>query len=332
MRKLAAGMSGYVGLALIIAIHFSFSGVLDEPRTTTESVPVDPSISPVPIPRDLEHTPLADVIEPTRIRAETVSELEATFRTLNYAWPPDAEVPPLVVQRLPEDLSLEIAVERRKALFFGTLLPLALLENKRVRELRNQVEELLAGGMPPEGTAGYQWLSTLGNHYRVSVATDHSSFGQELLKRVDEVPVALTLAQAAIESGWGTSRFTREANNLFGIWTWDTSAGIKPERRREGMNHAIRRYDTLRGSVRSYVYNLNSGHAYSSLRESRAALRRAGLTPDAMSLAEGLDRYSERGHAYVREVQTMIRSNSLHRLADVTLCRTDCELEALADR
>lgn len=328
MRDLAIGVSGYAGLAAILGIHFSLANPAGSGAPEAEYA----LGTPAP-PRDLE---AVSVAEPD-VRSETISpdgveELETTFDELDYGWPPETDVPPLIVDRIPPDLTPELEVERRKAVFFRTLLPLALMENDRVRRLRAQIEAVLADGMPETDTPAGEWLAALADRYRVPVSTDHPDFGDELLKRVDVVPPALTLAQAAIESGWGTSRFTREANNVFGIWSWDEAAGVRPERREAGKTHVVRRYETLRGSVRSYVHMLNTGHAYEELRARRAEARRQDKRPDAVTLAGGLSRYSERGEVYVHEVRGMIRSNDLAEATDARLCRRDCELDTVARR
>ncbi len=117
------------------------------------------------------------------------------------------------------------------------------------------------------------------------------------------------LAQAANESAWGTSRFTRVANNLFGQWTWQAAHGIVPASRPEGERYLVRKFPSLRDSVRDYLYNLNVGHAYEGLRRLRHEMRRRGQPLDAAILAAGLSRYSGRGAAYVEEIRRIIRGN-----------------------
>jgi Bax protein len=142
---------------------------------------------------------------------------------------------------------------------------------------------------------------------------------QRLLRRVDEVPVALALAQAAIESGWGTSRFVHQANNLFGHWTYRHDRGLVPREREAGKTHRVRIFTTLRSSVQAYLHNLNTGRAYRHLRLLRAILRENDQPLDGEHLAAGLLHYSERGQAYVDEVRTLIRSNHLTHFETVRL-------------
>jgi len=137
----------------------------------------------------------------------------------------------------------------------------------------------------------------------------------ELLRRTDEIPVALVLAQAANESGWGTSRFAREGNSLFGQWTFRKStSGLVPDSRSQDAAHRVRSFESIRASVRAYLRNLNVGHAYVELRKLRAAMRKRGEPLDPLILATGLKRYSQRGEAYVEEIKALILSNRLQYL------------------
>ncbi len=119
------------------------------------------------------------------------------------------------------------------------------------------------------------------------------------------------MAQAANESAWGTSRFAQQGNNLFGIWLFGEGAGLVPEQRPEGATYRVRVFGSLSASVAGYMHNLNRGHAYGKLRRLRARMRRTHQPLDGEVLAQGLLRYSERGAAYVAEIQAMIRHNQL---------------------
>jgi Bax protein len=121
--------------------------------------------------------------------------------------------------------------------------------------------------------------------------------------------VELALAQAAIESGWGTSRFARDGNNLFGIWTWSDRQAMIPRDRARASEHAVKRYATPAASVRDYLLNLNSHPAYDDLRARRDRARRAGVSPDPTVLAETLQGYSERGGDYVTDLLVILNSN-----------------------
>jgi Bax protein len=210
-------------------------------------------------------------------------------------------------------------VTRKKALFFRGLLPLVEAENAHIRAQRRYIEERFALGPLRPGTRNWNQVEKLAELYRVPGDLNDPVVREILLRRVDEVPAALVLAQAANESAWGTSRFAREANNLFGLWTYKKDLGMVPAQRMEGARHYVRVFPDLRSSVRVYLFNLNIGHAYVDMRRARAALRLAGAAFDAEHLAAGLLRYSERGAEYVAEIQRMIRSNGLGQLGPLQL-------------
>ena len=119
------------------------------------------------------------------------------------------------------------------------------------------------------------------------------------------------LTQAAMESAWGTSRFAREGNNLFGQWCYQPGCGIVPKRRREGQVHEVASFDVVDAAVASYLRNINSHRAYADLRAARADLRAANQPVTGNAMANHLLRYSERGLDYVEEIQSMIRVNKL---------------------
>ncbi|MGK2907996.1 MAG: glucosaminidase domain-containing protein [Desulfuromonadales bacterium] len=151
-----------------------------------------------------------------------------------------------------------------------------------------------------------------------TVLTDHA-LQDILLRRVDTVPPSLVLAQAAEESGWGTSRFAVEGNALFGMWTWGEE-GITPVKQRSGLgNYKIASYKTPLQSVIAYMHNLNTHQAYKKLRSRRAELRNAGSKVTGWDLASTLTKYSERGQAYVDSLRSMIKGNKLQSADDAFL-------------
>ncbi|MBF0248597.1 MAG: glucosaminidase domain-containing protein, partial [Alphaproteobacteria bacterium] len=154
------------------------------------------------------------------------------------------------------------------------------------------------------------WLAVMADRY--DVARDDIA---GMLKRHDVVPPSLALAQAATESGWGTSRFALEGNAVFGQWTFtDSHDGIVPQDRQDGQSHRIRAFDSLYDSVYSYVINLNTHQAYREFRDMRADMRRHGMRLDGLRLADTLHRYSERGADYVLDIQNIIQTNDLEQL------------------
>lgn len=252
------------------------------------------------------------------LEVATAEHLETIFAGYDYAWPPQGPVPRLAIDRFPPDIG-QLEVARKKALFFRGLLPMVAAENERIRAQRRFIEERFALGPLRPGTRNWNQVERLAELYRVAGDLNDPVVREILLRRVDEVPAALVLAQAANESAWGTSRFAREANNLFGLWTYKKDLGMVPAQRMEGASHYVRVFPDLRSSVRVYLFNLNIGHAYVDMRRARAALRLAGEALDAEHLAEGLTRYSERGAEYVAEIRRMISSNGLGQLGDLML-------------
>jgi len=133
----------------------------------------------------------------------------------------------------------------------------------------------------------------------------------ELLKRVDNIPAPLALAQAANESAWGTSRFALEGNNIFGQWCFDEGCGIVPSRRRANASHEVRAFESLDAAVAAYFLNLNTHDRYQGFRDMRFQMRNQRGDLDPLVLVFGLVGYSERGDKYVDEIQTMIQQNDL---------------------
>jgi Bax protein len=142
---------------------------------------------------------------------------------------------------------------------------------------------------------------------------------QQLKTKVNFIPAALILAQAANESAWGTSRFAREGNNFFGQWCFSKGCGIVPNSRNSGANHEVASFDSPLGSVKSYIRNLNSHPTYALLRTLRQQSIDDGQRVSGELLAQGLIGYSERGEEYVKEIQSMIRYNKLSRFDASTI-------------
>jgi len=230
---------------------------------------------------------------------------------------------PIIGERWGPTTSKEITVENKKRLFFRGLAPLILRANELIIMDRIRLEGIRAGFMK-EGTLNDQdekWMLKLVELYKVQIGEEGLSQDvlDELLKRVDIVPVSLALGQAAEESGWGTSRFAAQGNAVFGQWTWGKNA-IKPEQQREELgNYGIAAFGTLQESVCSYMLNLNTHSAYASLRQKRAELREEGEKITGSVLAEQLTRYSERGEAYVEALKSLMDYNRLNPADDAYL-------------
>ncbi len=243
-------------------------------------------------------------------------QLAAVFSGYGYRWPPLGRIPPLRLERLPRDLA-SVQPDRRKDLFLRALLPLVLAANDRIRRERQFIRNALDGKTttPPERRR----LERLAQKYRVSAPLSTPGARATLLRRCDTVPVGLVLAQAAKESGWGTSYFARQANNLFGVWTWHAQEGVVPTQRARGAQHLVRAYPNLASSVNDYLYNLNVGHAYVAMRKRRAALRAKGKHPTPLALAPTLDYYSQRRSTYTERLSVVIAENGLNALPALRL-------------
>lgn len=197
-------------------------------------------------------------------------------------------------------------VEKKQA-FFDFLRPLVETENRKLLEQRVLLNVL---AKQPELTpVDLKWVTDLSGRYSAPFIDDSRPDFDKLLRRVNTVPVDLALTQAAIESGWGTSRFARLGNNLYGHWCYKAGCGIVPLRRAKGAKHEVRRFDTAQESVRAYLFNLNTHRAYQKLRAKRRALVKAGKPVTGAALAVSLDQYSERGEAYVRDLLRFINTN-----------------------
>ncbi|PCK08610.1 MAG: flagellar biosynthesis protein FlgJ [Alteromonadaceae bacterium] len=201
-------------------------------------------------------------------------------------------------------------VKLKKQAFFDYLRPIVAQANNEVLLSRVQVLTLSQKSELSQDEAGY--LLTLAKRYRVKGLPEISdTFYQALLTRVDKVPVALALAQAANESAWGTSRFALEANNLFGQWCFTKGCGVVPRSRDEGKVHEVARFESVPNAVKAYMKNINSGSAYQLLRELRSEMRKNSEQITASVLAQGLSKYSWRGDEYIKEIRAIIRVNKL---------------------
>lgn len=233
-----------------------------------------------------------------------------------------APVPSIQLASLPGDLEEIRSVDDRKALFIRAVLPVVLRANQEVLEDRAALAAMIREGTAgrPLDAAGAARLRRLAERYAMPEASADLAGMRALLPRVDVVPVSLAVAQAIAESGWGTSRFAKAGNALFGQWTWDPAAGIVPAERPTGRSHRVRAFRSLADSARAYLFNLNTHPAYEGFREVRAAARaETGELPGAKPLALRLGRYSERRQAYVQDILALIRQNRLDRLDGTTL-------------
>jgi Bax protein len=216
-------------------------------------------------------------------------------------------------QSLPDDLAdRQVAQDARRTRFVTVVLPLILAENERLAQLRQTVEALLRRARSevplPEGNA--LWLRELAVDYGVGGdPVETTEAARELLRRIDQIPPSMALAQAALETGWGSSGAARRDHDLFGM----VGVVSKAAKARAGKRRAAPHFVHLVDSVRSYMHNINTHAAYRDLRKLRARLREQASELSGRKLAVGLNRYSELGVGYVKKVQELIRSAALAR-------------------
>ena len=228
---------------------------------------------------------------------------------------PEPDEPP--IWPIPED---ETAA--RKALFINMMLPAVQASNRELLAEREQAQAILErrqrGAQVTESE--YTWLTAQASRYRLSLPEENEDITEgwlnTLLRRVDIVPADLALAQGALESAWGTSRFAEEANNYFGQWCFSKGCGVVPAKRPLGARYEVERFDSLEAAVSSYMRNLNSHPAYRELRALRERQRREGIAPSGHVMAAGLSNYAEIGDTYIGHIRSVIRANNLSEFAD----------------
>lgn len=234
--------------------------------------------------------------------AKLAARLDAAEYSLKAVRDGAGEVPRLLLSRLPDDWGE--TGPARKALFIRSVLPLVLEANRKLAADRRRLLDLDRWQPLPERER--QWRDGLAHRFGVAAA-DRA----ELLRRVDVVPPSLALAQAALESGWGRSRFARQGNALFGQWSWTRGSGLEPAAREPGASHEVRSFASLLQSVTAYMHTLNTHPAYAEFRARRGRLRAAGGALIGPLLAATLGRYSIERDVYVAKLDLVIRANRL---------------------
>lgn len=224
----------------------------------------------------------------------------------------DVSVNAEVERDLPEFDTFTV-VQERKDRFYEFLLPMVEAENQRIRLKRDQLAhwQALADAGENLTERSVQRLTEWAHRYYVETEQPLQDVLDELWLKVDELPPSLVVAQAANESAWGTSRFAREGNNLFGQWCFSAGCGLVPQSRPAGETYEVRRFDEPLQSVRAFMLNLNRHFSYEELRAERAALRASGEAVTGVDLAPHLLAYSTRREAYVEEIIGMINFNNL---------------------
>ena len=250
--------------------------------------------------------------EPEVIKIGSLDELMTLFEELNYtrkSWEEgNREVPRITFDRVRENwkkTSKNMPVPLKKQVFFRLMAPLVLMSNENIL-----LERQLIIDSPLDAPE----LKTLARKYKILSDSEEAldeTKRKALLDRIDILPPSLVLAQAAEESGWGSSRFTIEGNSFFGQWDFSGNGMVPAQQRKELGNYGLARFDTPLDSVEGYMLNINTHNAYKKLRDLRAKIRAKDKLITGHELAGTLDKYSERGQAYIDGIREMIRYNGL---------------------
>ena len=256
-----------------------------------------------------------------RLSAATIKQL---FEDTNYSLKDVRKnklVKPVALTLLPQEIKMIENTKKRKEFFIQIVLPLIVKENNNIRIDRKTLFRVI--NKSNNSVAEKQWLEKKYKQYGVKLG-DLSS----LKIRMDEIPVSLAIAQAAKETGWGTSRFAQEGNALFGQWTW-SGEGLKPKDADADKGHKVMKFNVLQASVRAYQRNLNTHRTYREFRKARAELRDLNKPLDSIELSKYLNKYAETGNQYVEVLQKIIKQNNLKDFDDAKLLPSSGDLESL---
>jgi len=256
-----------------------------------------------------------------RLNASTIKQL---FEDTDYKLDDVRQkklVKPVALTLLPAEIKMIENTKKRKEFFIQIVLPLILKENNNIRLDRKTLFNIINKNNNTK--IEKKWLKNKFKQYGIP------SKDLSILKiRMDEIPVSLAIAQAAKETGWGTSRFAQEGNALFGQWTW-SGEGLKPKEADENKGHKVMKFNVLQASVRAYQRNLNTHSSYENFRLARAQLRDSKRPLDSIILSQFLKNYAETGNQYVEVLQKIIKQNNLKDFDDAKLLPSSIELESL---
>jgi Bax protein len=228
-------------------------------------------------------------------------------------------VKPIYFTQFPRDLDELQNTRLKKETFIKIVLPLIVAENERILADRKKLKRVYKKKNTTD--LEKQWLRQKLLEYKVKKGNM-----EELLKRVDIIPTSIALAQAAKESGWGTSRFALEGNAIFGQWTW-SGQGIAPLNRESNKNHKILKFPILRASVKAYQNNLNTHKSYIKFREKRSGMRDKKKDISGLDLTDTLGNYAQTGAEYIKILNQIIRQNRLTDFEPVRLVNSVKQIE-----
>ena len=228
-------------------------------------------------------------------------------------------VKPIYFTQFPKDLDELSNTRLKKETFIKIVLPLVVAENERILADRKKLKVILKKKQTSD--LEKQWLRQKLLEYKVKKGNM-----DELVERVDIIPTSIALAQAAKESGWGTSRFALEGNAIFGQWTWSDN-GIAPLEREGNKNHKILKFPILRASVKAYQNNLNTHKSYSNFRNKRMTMREKSKSIKGLELTETLKNYAQTGSEYTKILNQIIIQNRLTDFEPVRLVNSIKQIE-----
>ena len=263
---------------------------------------------------------VAEVILPDlNLKTETVLNL---FKDVDYDLSQvrnEKLVKPIYFTQFPKDLDELQSTRLKKDTFIKIVLPLIVAENEKILADRKKLK--LISNKKFTTDLEKQWLRQKLLEYKVKKGNI-----EELIVRIDIVPTSIALAQAAKESGWGTSRFALEGNAIFGQWTW-SGQGIAPLDRESNKNHKILKFPILRASVKAYQNNLNTHKSYVKFREKRSYMREKNNTISGLELTDTLKNYAQTGSEYIKILNQIITQNKLTDFEPVRLINSVKQIE-----
>ena len=240
-----------------------------------------------------------DISLDTKVTLNLFEDLKYDLKSIRTG----ALVKPVYLSKLPKDLKKIKSTKTKKDTFIKIVMPLIIDENNKILENRKKLFKILS---KPNNTRGERvWLKRRFEDYSIK-----NEDVTELKIRMDIVPVSIAIAQAAKESGWGTSRFALEGNAMFGQWTWGKQ-GIAPLDREKNKGHKILKFPILRSSVQAYKNNLNTHNGYREFREKRAELRKLNKKISGLELVKYLHNYAATGSEYTKVLKKIIDQNEL---------------------
>ncbi len=222
-------------------------------------------------------------------------------------------VPNISINKFPKDFNLISSTKDKKSLFIRSLLPLIISENNKIIEANKRIKKIDNNTFEYIARDDALWLKKQFKNYKVK-----SHHIDDLIAKVDIIPVSIALAQAAIESGWGTSRFVSEGNALFGQWSWFKGSGIIPKKRDSDETYEIKSFENLRQSVAAYMKNLNSHNNYSEFRAVRNNYRINNSKINSIKLIKYLSNYAENTE-YSKILEKIIKKNDLQEFDQVEI-------------